>query len=174
MGAIIDFVAGPILGSTNDAKEWNDKVTNWNDTQALYQTGIQSVMQGTKNAENVQREMLGKALANTPEVNMKYYEPVKQQGLSDLSRQLRLMGRGSGSTAANAQGRYLSDFNLNAFKDAQNMTNAQNALMMNAGNQIANAYNTGGNSLASLYSNLGNLRYENSAGKHMLSMWGGN
>lgn len=174
MGAIVDFIAGPILGSTNDAKEWNDKVTNWNDTQTLYQTGIESIMQGTSNAEKVQREMLGKALGNTPEVNMKYYEPVKQQTLSDLNRSFRMQGRGNSTAAMNATGRTLNDFNLGAFKDAQNMTNAQNALMMNAGNQISNAYNTGGNSLASLYSNLGNLRYENSAGKHMLSMWGGN
>lgn len=51
--------------------------------------------------------------------------------------------------------------------------NTRAGLYTNTANQISNSNNQAGASLSNLYTNLGNLRYENSAGKHMLSLLGG-
>ncbi len=51
--------------------------------------------------------------------------------------------------------------------------NTRAGLYTNAANQVSNSNNQAGESLSNLYTKLGNLRYENSAGKHMLSMLGG-
>lgn len=105
------------------------------------------------------------------------FKYTKERTLSDLGRSLRMMGRGSGTAAANATGRTLGDL-YSANEDKQrnelwnlvktgqgaagsvtsagsNYANNVSANMMNTGNTLANLQNQNGQTQANLWSGLG-------------------
>ena len=253
-GAIGSFIGGPILGSTNDAKKWNDSVTNWGDTREYYEKGATGIKDYNTASTNQQLSARDQALAQSMAgqsqalaYSQPYYDtgtvalsqlaalngaggtydrskaiidaPTQQSPeftyLNDLAQRnlnQQLAGRGkyfsgravaegtndlNNKLAANLWDRSLQEKQLRLGAENQNYTNtkdlagmgaqfaAGNASLVNSGantraglytnsaNQISNSNAKAGDSLANLYSNLGNLRYQNSAGKHMLSLWGG-
>jgi len=170
MGAITDFFTGPMFGSTKSAKDWNDNVTNWSDTKGMYESGIQGVNDAAAANQLVQMQLLNEALNQDPQTIMQQYQPMWQQNEKMLNRGLASRGLLGSGQAVNAKADALSNF------QAQNVMpriNSNNALYMNAANQIGQGLLGQSKSTADLYANLGNLRYQNSAGKHMLSLWGG-
>lgn len=173
MGAIMDFVTGPILGDTKAAKDWNDEVTNWKDTKGYYKKGADYINNNSLASQQIQREMLAAALGQKIEVPDAVFAPIEDMARRNTERQLRMMGRYNSSYGMNT----LSDLNrklsMDRYTEGMKRVNANNALYMNAGNQMSQSLDRAGGSLSDLYGKLGNLRYENSAGKHMLSLWGG-
>lgn len=170
MGAIVDFITGPVLGSTGDAKKWNDSVTNWGDTQAMYDQGIKGVNDAAAANQIIQMQLLNEALNQDPQALMKQYQPMWQQNERMLNRNLASRGLLGGGQAVTAKNNAYTDFQA---KNVLPRINSNNALYMNAANQIGQGLLGQSKSTADLYANLGNLRYQNSAGKHMLSLWGG-
>ena len=105
------------------------------------------------------------------------FKYTKSRTIADLGRQLRLMGRGSGSVAANAMGRTLGELNANneetqrnelwnlvktgqgAAGDIQtsgtNYANTTSSNLLDLGNVTANAEVAKGQSLSNLYGGLG-------------------
>jgi hypothetical protein len=126
-----------------------------------------------------QAPMLSASYQPTESEGFKY---TKQRTLADLGRQLRMMGRGSGTTAANAMGRTLGDLNasnedryynqlLNLAKIGQGAagstttagqatTSANNSAYGNIGNAALMA----GQAKASLYSGLSGANASGMAG----------
>lgn len=173
MGAIGDFIGGPVLGSTRSAKKWNDNVTNWADTQAMYQQGMDEIGSGRDNSIQLQRELLERALSQKPETYFNIYEPIRQNLQVQNMRALGARGLAGSGYAVGKINDLNNKFNFDMLNQANQRINSNNALFMNAANTMSKSYDTSGQSLAEMYGNLGKLRYENSAGKHMLSLWGG-
>lgn len=277
MGAITDFIAGPIFGSTGDAKKYNDSVTNWGDTKGYYQQGIDDITASREKALGLQSDYLNAALSglniseplqtnerftrealaiingitspyreagltalnglqdfdpNSIQVPDVYdadvsasYDLAKEDAARALKNQLAAQGKyfsgGGNQLVADTMRRYdvaktdaLNTSRQTGYNTAAglkmgqlnsllgtgatmtgNSLNLQSGLlgsasqfaptmMFNRGLTAANLYNSAGtqagnllggtsDSMAKLLSSLGNLRYENSAGKHMLSLWGG-
>lgn len=103
------------------------------------------------------------------------FKYTKSRTLEDLGRQLRMMGRGSGTVAANSFGRTLGDLNAsneetqrnelwNLVKTGQGATGSVAGLGANAANNISGAYGTQGQTLA----NISNLQGQNKA-----NLWSG-
>ena len=105
------------------------------------------------------------------------FKYTKSRTLEDLGRSLRMMGRGSGTVAANATGRTLGDLNVqneatqrnelwNMVKTGQgaagsiagagqNAANNVGGNIMNTGNNLANIAQNNGQTHASLWAGLG-------------------
>jgi hypothetical protein len=105
------------------------------------------------------------------------FKYTKERTLSDLGRSLRMMGRGSGTVAANATGRTIGDLNAanedkqrnelwNLVKTGQgaagsvqssgmNYANNVSANQMNTGNTLANLQNQNGQTQANLWAGIG-------------------
>ena len=103
------------------------------------------------------------------------FKYTKSRTLEDLGRQLRMMGRGSGTVAANSFGRTLGDLNAsneetqrnelwNLVKTGQGATGSVASLGANSANNISSALGTQGQTLA----NIANLQGQNKA-----NLWSG-
>ena len=136
----------------------------------MYGQGIRGINDAAAANQMVQMQLLNEALNQNPQTLMPMYEPMWQNERKMLNRMYANRGLlGSGQAT---QG-IMDQRNKFISSNVMPRINSNNALYMNAANQIGQGLLGGAKSTADLYSNLGNLRYQNSAGKHMLSLWGG-
>jgi hypothetical protein len=103
------------------------------------------------------------------------FKYTKSRTLEDLGRQLRMMGRGSGTVAANSFGRTLGDLNAgneatqrnelwNMVKTGQGAAGSITGAGTNAANNVSNNTMSAGNTLANINLNNGNTQ---------ANLWGG-
>lgn len=99
------------------------------------------------------------------------FKYTKQRTLDDLGRQLRMIGRGTGTVAANTYGRTLSD--LNAQNEQQNINNLWNFAKTGQGaaGSIGNARANYGNLMSSNYGNIANAMQQGA--KAQSDLYGG-
>lgn len=173
-------VGGSVYGANKSAESAKDaNQTQWdmyNQAQQNYkpfldpsgramatlQSSIYGGDFGYKDPKNPRRQLS----ASFQPIESEAFKYNKQRTLDDLGRELRMMGRGSGTVAANAYGRTLGDLNVaneeqqrnqlwNLVKTGQGAAGSITGLGQGTATNVANTILQNGQTQASLYSGMG-------------------